>query len=105
MGGVYSAVQCCTESVPRRQEGSTGKYQLEVKGVPEGAARGNSPDRIAPDLEMAKTSEHVFMVSGRWQLGTSPTSTNKDTTYISVIFKSVRIKIALSHIASGFFET
>ena len=28
-------------SVPRREEGSTGKYQHEVKGVPEGAARGN----------------------------------------------------------------
>ena len=31
-----------TESVPRREEGSTGKYQHEVEGVPEGAARGNS---------------------------------------------------------------
>ena len=31
----------CTESVHRREEGSTGKYQHEVKGVPEGAARGN----------------------------------------------------------------
>ena len=30
-----------TQSVPRREEGSTGKYQHEVKGVPEGAARGN----------------------------------------------------------------
>ena len=30
-----------TESVHRREEGSTGKYQHEVKGVPEGAARGN----------------------------------------------------------------
>ena len=30
-----------TVSVPRREEGSTGKYQHEVKGVPEGAARGN----------------------------------------------------------------
>ena len=28
-------------SVPRQEEGSTGKYQHEVKGVPEGAARGN----------------------------------------------------------------
>ena len=36
----------CTESVPRREEGSTGKYQHEVKGVPEGAARGNSRDRM-----------------------------------------------------------
>ena len=26
------------ESVPRREEGSTGKYQHEVEGVPEGAA-------------------------------------------------------------------
>ena len=34
----------CTESVPRRKEGSTGTYQHEVKGVPEGAARGNSRD-------------------------------------------------------------
>ena len=30
-----------TVSVPRQEEGSTGKYQHEVKGVPEGAARGN----------------------------------------------------------------
>ena len=35
-----------TESVPRREEGSTGKYQHEVEGVPEGAARGNSRDRM-----------------------------------------------------------
>ena len=28
-------------SVPRREEGSTGKYQHKVKGVPEGAAQGN----------------------------------------------------------------
>ena len=34
------------ESVPRREEGSTGKYQHEVEGVPEGAARGNSRDRM-----------------------------------------------------------
>ena len=33
-------------SVPRREEGSTGKYQHEVEGVPEGAARGNSRDRM-----------------------------------------------------------
>ena len=32
----------CTESVPRREEGSTGKYKHVVKGVPEDAARGNS---------------------------------------------------------------
>ena len=32
----------CIESVPRREEGNTGKYQHEVEGVPEGAARGNS---------------------------------------------------------------
>ena len=36
----------CTESVPWREEGRTGKYQHEVKGVPEGAARGNSRDRM-----------------------------------------------------------
>ena len=36
----------CTESVPRGEEGSTGKYQYEVEGVPEGAARGNSRDRM-----------------------------------------------------------
>ena len=30
------------ESVPRREEGSTGKYQHEVEGVPEVAAQGNS---------------------------------------------------------------
>ena len=34
------------ESVPRREEGSTGKYQHEVEGVPEGAARGNCRDRM-----------------------------------------------------------
>ena len=44
-----------TVSVPRREEGSTGKYQHEVEGVPEGAARGNSRDRmlvfsVLPDL-------------------------------------------------------
>ena len=36
----------CTETVPRQEEGSTGKYKHEVKGVPEGAARGNSRDRM-----------------------------------------------------------
>ena len=36
----------CIESVPRQKEGSTGKRQHEVKGVPEGAAQGNSPDRM-----------------------------------------------------------
>ena len=35
-----------TESVPRQEEGSTGKYQHEVEGVPEGAARENSRDRM-----------------------------------------------------------
>ena len=37
-----------TESVPRREEGSTGKYQYEheVMGVAKGAARGNSRDRM-----------------------------------------------------------
>ena len=34
------------ESVPRQEEGSTGKYQHEVEGVPEGAAQGNSRDRM-----------------------------------------------------------
>ena len=34
-----------TESVPRREKGSTGKYQNEFEGVPEGVARGNSRDR------------------------------------------------------------
>ena len=33
------------ESVPRREEGSTGKYQ-HVEGVPEGTARGNFQDRM-----------------------------------------------------------
>ncbi len=37
----HSSVDNCTVSVPRREEWSTGKYQHEVKGVPEGAARGN----------------------------------------------------------------
>ena len=31
------------ESVPRGEEGSTGKYQHEVEGVPEGAAQGLLP--------------------------------------------------------------
>ena len=35
-----------TESVPRLEEGSTGKYQHEVEGVPNGAARGNSQDQM-----------------------------------------------------------
>ena len=35
-----------TESVPRREEGSTGKYQHEVGGVPEGEARGSYQDRM-----------------------------------------------------------
>ena len=35
-----------TESVPRGEEGSTGKYQYEVEGVPEGAARRNSRERM-----------------------------------------------------------
>ena len=39
---------CCTESVPRQEEGSTGKYQFEVEGVPEGAARENSRDKHYP---------------------------------------------------------
>ena len=43
---LYCTVLYCTESVPRREEGSTGKYQHEVEGVPEGAARGNSWDRM-----------------------------------------------------------
>ena len=34
------------KSVPRPEEGSTGKYQHEVEGVPEGTAQGNSRDRI-----------------------------------------------------------
>ena len=38
---LYCTVLYSTESVPRREEGSTGKYQHEVKEVPEGAARGN----------------------------------------------------------------
>ena len=33
-------------SVPRQEEGSTGKYQHEVEGVTEGAARGNSRDQM-----------------------------------------------------------
>ena len=33
--------QYCIESVPWREEGSRGKYQHEVKGVPKGAAQGN----------------------------------------------------------------
>ena len=46
------------ESVPRREEGSTGKYQHEVEGVPEGTARGNSRDRmlvfsVLPDSSQA----------------------------------------------------
>ena len=45
-----------TESVPRREEGSTGKYQHEVEGVPEGAARGNSRDRHYP---ICKSDEAV----------------------------------------------
>ena len=42
----YCTALYCTESVPWREEGSTGKYQREVEGVPEGAARGNSRDRM-----------------------------------------------------------
>ena len=42
----YCTACTCSESVPRREEGSTGKYQHEVKGVPEGAARENSRDRM-----------------------------------------------------------
>ena len=34
------------ESVRRQEEGSTGKYQHEVEGIPEVAARGNSRDRV-----------------------------------------------------------
>ena len=45
-GGNIALTLYCTESVPRREEGSTGKYQHEVKGVPEGAARVNSRDRM-----------------------------------------------------------
>ena len=32
---LYCTELCCTESVPRQEEGSTGKYQHEVEGVPE----------------------------------------------------------------------
>ena len=40
-----------TESVPRREEGSTGKYQHEVEGVPEGAARDQMlVFSVLPDL-------------------------------------------------------
>ena len=45
----FAYIKCtinCIESVRRREEGSTGKYQYEVEGVPEGAARGNSRDRM-----------------------------------------------------------
>ena len=46
----------CTESVHRREEGSTEKYKQEVEGVPKGAARGNSRDQMlvffcTPQLE------------------------------------------------------
>ena len=34
------------EPVPRREEESTEKYQHEVEVFPEGAARGNSQDRM-----------------------------------------------------------
>ena len=34
------------ESVPWQEEESTGKYQHEAKGVPKGAARGKSQDRM-----------------------------------------------------------
>ena len=40
-----SETYVCVESLPRQEEGSTGKYQHEVDRVPEGAARGNSWDR------------------------------------------------------------
>ena len=42
--GRPASVSRSTESVPRRAEGSTGKYQHEVEGVPEGAFQGNSRD-------------------------------------------------------------
>ena len=44
MGWWGHTTHCCTESVPRREEGRTGKYKHKVEGVPEGAARGNSQD-------------------------------------------------------------
>ena len=34
------------EFVPRQEEGSTGKYQQGVEGVPEGSARGKSRDQM-----------------------------------------------------------
>ena len=43
---VHSTVMYSTESVPRREEGSTGKYQHEVEGGHKGAARGNSRDQM-----------------------------------------------------------
>ena len=42
----YTTFLFCIESVPRREEGSTRKYQHEVEEVPEGAARWNSRDRV-----------------------------------------------------------
>ena len=35
-----------TVSVPRQEEGITGKYQHKFEGVPEGVARVNSQDRM-----------------------------------------------------------
>ena len=35
----FDLVQHSIESVPRQEEGSTGKYQNKVEGVPWGAAR------------------------------------------------------------------
>ena len=43
---VHQEVMHSTVSLPWREEGSTGKYQHEVMGVPEGAAQGNSRDRM-----------------------------------------------------------
>ena len=52
---LYFTLLYCIESVPRQEEGSTGKCQHEVEGVSEGAGRWNSQDRILvfsvlPDL-------------------------------------------------------
>ena len=54
---LWSSGGAGTESVPRREEGSTGKYQHEVEGVPEGAARGNSQAIAIPKPRAKKETD------------------------------------------------
>ena len=52
------------ESVPRQEEGSTGKYQHEVEGVPKGATRGNYRDQMLVFPVLPYLSQGTDIIQG-----------------------------------------